>query len=485
MPDDAHAPRLAALTVEVADDLRKLGDPARPWSWAPDGFDANVLVVGAGQCGLAAAFGLKRAGVADVQVVSRDPIGQEGPWRTFAEMPTLRSPKQAPGPELGIPNLTYEAWHRARYGDAHYAALDLIPTEDWAQYLEWFRTAVGVDVAAGVAVTAFKPIDGGVEVATEAGGTIRAREVVLATGMDAFGGPKTPEQFASLPERLRPHCYQPMDFGPMRGEAIAVIGAASTAFDYAAAALEAGAAKVDLYCRGPRLRSINHMKGVADYGAVAHWADFDDAARWRFAYHGVRRAAPPIEPTVRRACVWPNFNILLNADVEAAEALGEGLRIRARGAWRSYDRALLAAGYEIDLKRKPELASLATTMARWSDVYEPPHDLADATLGAFPYLTPGFAFTPRPGLGDDADWVGRVRLFAGPAVVSMGRVVGESGNLRYGVPRLVTAVTRALAQSDVGALYDRAASYAVEETAFADYAANAVDLADAGSSGDG
>jgi len=471
--------RLAALAADVREGLRKLGEPIRPWTSTPAGVDADVLVVGAGQSGLAVAFALKRAGVGRLRIVSRDGEGAEGPWRSFARMPTLRSPKTAPGPELGLPALAYESWHVARHGAADYRRLDLIRTEDWAAYLDWFRRTVDLQVEQDRELVDLDGDGARAVVARFAdGGRIGARQVVLATGMDALGGPALPAELADLPEDLCASCYDDVDFDALRGKRIAVVGAASTAFDNAATALEAGAAAVDLYCRQRELRAVNHMKGVAQYGLVAHWADFDDATRWRLARLGVSRPAPPTGPTVSRACRWPNFHILTGARIETARDAGDGVEIVANGVARRYDRILVAAGYGLDDARRPELHRLTAAMARWRDRYRPPAEAADAALAAHPYLTPGFAFQPRD--PDGPAWLGRVRLFAGPAVVSMGRIVGESGNLRYGVPRLAAALTTALATEDRAALFAEAAAYAVPETTPADYAAAARDATVAG-----
>lgn len=459
--------RLTALATAVRNDLRKLGEPAPNWPATPTDVNCDVLIVGAGQCGLAAAFALKRIGIANLRVVSRDDAGQEGPWRGFARMPTLRSPKTAPGPELGIANLAYESWHVARYGQAHYDALDLIATEDWAAYIDWFKDTTEISVEQNREVI---DLSGGADrmVATFAdGGQISARQAVLAMGMDAFGAPALPAPFDRLPQELRRDCYDDIDFNTLTGARLAVIGAASTAFDNAAAALEAGAGKVDLYCRRPELGAINRMKGVAAYGAVAHWADFDDATRWRFARLGVSPSAPPTGPTVARACRWPNFRILLGADIEAAKTVAGEAVVRANGVERAYDAVLIAAGYAMAPTARPELARVFAGIARWRDRFAPMAEDADAMLGEYPYLDPGFAFTERePGA---ASWLSRVRLFAGPAVVSMGRVTGESGNLRYGAPRLATAIARALALEDRDALFDASAAYDVAEQRFEDY----------------
>ena len=62
-PTTTRLDALEALAATVQDDLRRLGEPARPWPTTPAGVDHDVLIVGAGQCGLAAAFALKRAGI--------------------------------------------------------------------------------------------------------------------------------------------------------------------------------------------------------------------------------------------------------------------------------------------------------------------------------------------------------------------------------------------------------------------------------------
>ena len=99
--------RLAALREKVGADLEVIAHPRMEWlspRRAPDGTNAlDVLIVGAGQSGIATAFGLKRARVENVLVVDRAERGREGPWLTYARMDTLRSPKDYTGPDLDIP----------------------------------------------------------------------------------------------------------------------------------------------------------------------------------------------------------------------------------------------------------------------------------------------------------------------------------------------------------------------------------------------
>src|ERR1700733_2741954 len=119
--DDSAGPDcVAALTAQVRRDLDRIAHPRLPWMQpriAPDGRPAlDVLIVGAGQSGLAIAFALMRAQVGNVLVIDKAAPGREGPWLTYARMRTLRSPKDYTGPDLDLPSLTYQSWHEARFG---------------------------------------------------------------------------------------------------------------------------------------------------------------------------------------------------------------------------------------------------------------------------------------------------------------------------------------------------------------------------------
>jgi cation diffusion facilitator CzcD-associated flavoprotein CzcO len=128
--------RLAALREKIRADLEVISHPRMEWlspRQAPDGTNAlDVLIVGAGQSGIATAFGLKRARVEKVVVVDRAERGREGPW------------------------LTYRSWYTARFGEQSWRDLDLIRREDWADYLLWLRDTVALAVRNGVEVTAIR-----------------------------------------------------------------------------------------------------------------------------------------------------------------------------------------------------------------------------------------------------------------------------------------------------------------------------------------
>ena len=77
--------------------------------------------IGAGQSGIAIGFGLMRSRVSNILLLDKAEEGMEGPWLTYARMPTLRSPKDYTGPDLDIPSLTYQSWHEARFGQGELA----------------------------------------------------------------------------------------------------------------------------------------------------------------------------------------------------------------------------------------------------------------------------------------------------------------------------------------------------------------------------
>src|SRR5258708_38036006 len=192
---------LVALEVQVRADLAKTAHPDAAWlepKLGPDGKPAlDVLVVGAGQSGIATAFGLLRSQVTNILVLDKSEEGREGPWLTYARMPTLRSPKAYTGPDLDTPSLTYQSWHEARFGGENWQNLDLIPREYWAEYLLWFRRVVGIPVCNGCEVVEIAPAADGLLAATvqsTAGvEVLYVRKIALTTGQEGMGDWIVPE----------------------------------------------------------------------------------------------------------------------------------------------------------------------------------------------------------------------------------------------------------------------------------------------------
>lgn len=199
------------LSEQVRRDLSYVSEPAREWTIPRerDGCPVlDVLVVGAGQGGLATAFGLKRQQITNIKVVDRNPRGLEGPWRRFARMTSLRTPKAVNGIDLGIPSVTCRAWYEARFGCDAWNRIQKIPPDIWRDYLDWYRDVLELPVENDVNVTAIEP-GAGCLVATldRLGRTERvyARKIVLASGIDGNGRWQAPPALVrGLPATFMP-----------------------------------------------------------------------------------------------------------------------------------------------------------------------------------------------------------------------------------------------------------------------------------------
>ncbi|HEY2733781.1 MAG TPA: XdhC family protein, partial [Polyangiales bacterium] len=204
---------LAGLTQRVRADLELLDYPQREWlPKRRDDADAShvydALIVGAGQGGLATAFGLQRERLHNLLVVDQNPLDRAGPWLNFARMRTLRTPKHVTGPDLGIPSLTPRSYYEAEHGLGSWNRVGLLPKETWAAYLAWYRQTLNIPVRAETRVGALRWDDAQrvwLVPCTSAGKeeTLRARRVVLATGIEGSGQWEIPTLIGdTLPRHL-------------------------------------------------------------------------------------------------------------------------------------------------------------------------------------------------------------------------------------------------------------------------------------------
>jgi cation diffusion facilitator CzcD-associated flavoprotein CzcO len=462
---------LSILEGRVAEDLETIAYPAAAWVPAktgPDGRRAlDVLVVGAGQGGLAVAFKLLRERVTNIRVVDRARSGEEGPWRGYARMITLRSPKEVNGPDLDIPSLAYRSWHVARHGAASWETLGKIRKEDWADYLLWFRRVAGIPVENERAVTSIAPEAGliRVDLTGPAGPeTVHARKVVLATGIEASGRWSAPAVVESLPRRFWAHTADPIDFATLVGRRVAVLGVGASAMDNAATALEAGAASVTVFCRRPELQRVQPFRWLSFPGFMRHLADLDDGLRWRFMNHllTMREAFP--RETWERASRHAGFRLVTGAPWERVEERGDAVAVHTPTGVHEADFIIAGTGFEMDLSARPELSAVAPHAALWRDRYTPPEGEANPRLGAYPYLGPNYELTERePGA---APWLANVHLFTFGSTMSFGPSGSSINAMKFAVPRLVAGITRGLFADDIEAHWRSLQAYDLPEFLF-------------------
>ncbi|HET8726708.1 MAG TPA: NAD(P)/FAD-dependent oxidoreductase [Alphaproteobacteria bacterium] len=464
-------PTLAALEAQIARDLELLNAPPPDWTVARSGPDGrpllDVAVVGAGMCGIAAALSLKLKGIRNIRMLDDSDAGREGPWVTFARMETLRSPKHLTGPAMGIPSLTFRAWYEAQHGAAGWEALYKIPRQGWMDYLTWIREVTDLPVENGVSVAAVEPADGCVKlrlVTAEGSRTEYARRVVLATGRGGAGGATIPEFVdRSLWHDLAAHTVEDIDFARLAQKRVAVLGAGASAWDNAACALEAGAARVDMYVRRPILPQINKSKATVYPGFQWGYAALDDAARWEALVYLHDTQAPPPHETVLRALAAGVMKVHLSAPMVEARRAGDRVHIRIAG-WQDAAEAdflILGTGFQIDLSASPATAAIAPHAATWADRYVPPPALRRSGLGRYPYLGGGFELVER--VGGACPEIGRIHLFNIGATASHGALTGDIPGIVVGAERLGIAVAKALFVEDYPQLFGRLKLFAEPE----------------------
>ena len=448
------AERLVELAKCVEEERALLDFPQRNWvirHRSEDGQPVlNVLIVGAGQAGLAIAFALLRDHVDGVLCIDKMPEGEEGPWLSVARMLTLRTPKQVTGPDLGLASLSFQRWYEAQFGAEAWHDLFQIPRTEWARYLRWVREVTHVPVHNGTRLDRIVPAEGHLAAEiTTASGTRRllTRKIVLATGMEGGGEWYTPEIMHPVPTRFWAHSSEPIDFAALRNKRIAVLGAAASAMDNAAMALEHGARAVDQYCRRPQIQSIQPFKWAAFPGFTRHIGEMDDLWRWRFLTYFLDLREPFTQDAWERVSRFANYRMIVGEPWQSLVVEGEQLLIRTTKGVAIADFIICGTGVTVDHRMRPELSSFARNIATWHDRFQPPAGEENPRLGQFPYLSPSFSYSEReagktPGLTN-------IHCFNFATTLSFGPSGAAIRPMKYLVPKFARALTRDLFRDDI------------------------------------
>lgn len=459
LPEDTRPPaidpaeaaeRLERLEAAAREEMRILG---HNHDWVPEPADGayNVVVIGGGQAGLGAAFALSRHRIGRVKILEAGPEHPEavGCWSRYARMQTLRSPKNMKGIEVDIPSLHTERWFRARYGDAAWESISLVPRLDWNDYLVWYRKVTDADVDFDTTVTVVEPPaepGGDFTVRATRGGaevTYRARRVVFSLGLDGGGGPFVPPVIADLPEDLRAHTEEYIDFPALAGKRVLVVGAGASGFDNAGMALENGAAEVLVVERESEVATRNSLRWMEFPGMQERFFSLPDDDKWAFGVFNGGLPQPPTQPSVWRAFAHDNFELRENTMVVSAEVVGEGADRHLRvgdnhGHTLDCDFIISATGYAVDLGMRPELARVVDDIRLWSDVRE---EAKTHPMGRCPYLGDGFQFLPKEGADEAARaYIPRLFHFSTGARASHGVAGNQLSGIYAGITRIADRV---------------------------------------------
>jgi cation diffusion facilitator CzcD-associated flavoprotein CzcO len=275
---------------------------------------------------------------------------------------------------------------------------------------------------------------------------VLTRRLVLATGMDGSGAWITPKPFDELPAEKVLHTAQQIDFAGLAGKRLLVIGAGASAFDNLATALEAGAAEAKMLVRRPRMPRINPFRWMEQAGFLGQQYALPDLLKWRFTRHIFELNQPPPQESWDRVADDPRFSLVMGAPIRAARMRGEEVELETpRGSFRA-DAVILGTGSVFDLGLRPELAPFAQHIRLWRDAFVPPPGEDSALCAVSPYLAEDFSFQEKvPGT---APMLSRIHCMTYAATLSMGLSGASISGMKYGVPRLVDGICRALWRED-------------------------------------
>ncbi|MGN7760760.1 FAD/NAD(P)-binding protein [Paenibacillus sp. 22594] len=435
---------LSYLAYGAADWVRPLSHPA--------GHVYDVVIVGGGQSGLGAAFGLLRERISNILLIDENSEGLEGPWATYARMVTLRTPKHLTSVDLGIPSLTFRSWWEAKNGPESWGAVDKIPRGDWMDYLRWYRRILGLPVVNEVRLELIEPGEDGIHRLHISGAgapkeQLLARKVVLATGIQGGGEWHVPPMVADhLPKAMYAHTSEDMDYTFLRGKRIAILGGGASAFDNANFLLSGGAAEAHVFVRREQLPNVNPIRQMEVSGMIERYHTLSDPAKYAVISHFFKFNQPPTNDTFARAAAWPGFQLHLGSPWLKVEAIGDKAVVTTPKGEFSFDFLVVSTGLLSDPGLRPELRLVESRIARWSDRYEAPSGEANALLDAHPYLSPGFALQPREEEG--RKFVHGLFVFNYSALASCGLSASAISGMKNAVPKLVAGVADQLFTDD-------------------------------------
>jgi putative flavoprotein involved in K+ transport len=196
--------------------------PASPRSSDNGEEYVDTVIIGAGQAGLSTAFHLTRAGVEAVVLDENARVGDQ--WRRRYDSLRLFTPTQYDGlPGMPFP-LPHRTWPTGR---------------EMADYLEQYVDVMGLDVRHGTTVQRVgQEADGGYLVSC-GHMTLRARNVVVATGGEHH--PRTPDFAGQVDPGIRQmHSSDYRNPGQLLPGPVLVVGASHSGADLALESAEAG-----------------------------------------------------------------------------------------------------------------------------------------------------------------------------------------------------------------------------------------------------
>lgn len=456
---------LEVLERRVKQDLGWLDLPMETWTSRQDRNGVPVkdaVVIGGGMTGLAVSAALRLAGVTNIVVYDKSPKGLEGPWSTYARMPTLRTAKNATGPALGIASLTYRAWYEAQFGADAWTKLDKAPRQSWMDYLIWYRRILDLPVENNVEVSRLLPQnDATILLKIKRSGqqeSVLTRHVVLATGFDGFGGPNLPPFIAGIDRKFWAHTSDDIDFTSLKGKHVGVVGFGASALDNACTALEAGARQVDVFIRRKEIPAIQKFGGIRGSGLTYGFAGLPDEWKWRFLAYEHETQNPAPRQSLLRMASFDNARLFSATPVVSVAEEAGALSIVTPTETHRLDYLILATGFCNDPTRRPELADIAPHILLWRDRYP---EAAYADLARSPYLGRGFVFQEKD--AGSCPVLRRIHCLTHASTLSRGKLATGVPNLSEAALQTMKSIVQDLFVEDRESHYRSLQNHQVRE----------------------
>jgi len=350
----------------------------------------DAVIIGAGLHGLAAAFALARERIMRVTILDTGG-GDHGAALAALAAPPAPACLDLAGGSFVCPELSFGAWHAAVHGTAALPFGAGLAAR-WAAYLDWYRHVLDLPRPRQRRVRAVAPAGDLLRVTLDSGESLTAGHVVVA------------DRWAELEPDAA-------ETGAAGGGRIAVLGGGARAAELCLAALEGGAEAVDHYDAPVAARGLpdRHLFACLSGPACAEAVE--------------ALLVPPAAPAAWTAQLerHPHYRRL------ALPGWG------ARGAV-AYDR-VLHAPQPCRAWQRP--AGLAPVVPALRESRLPP--LRAGSFGMEPHEAGAAA--------------SRLHLFGSAAVGSLGPAAIGAGLLRFGLPLLADAISRAIFLAEADGLY--------------------------------
>jgi cation diffusion facilitator CzcD-associated flavoprotein CzcO len=383
----------------------------------------DVVIIGAGPHGLAAAAHLRRAGVECL--VHGRPMSF---WReSMPKGMLLRSNRTATCIAEYDGPLSLDGFHTATGTEVSMP----FPLEDFVEYGTWVQAQVAPDVDERTVVRVQRA-GRGFLLTRDDDTVVRARRVVVAAGIADFTN--RPEIAAGLPSRLASHTADHVDLGRFAGRSVLVVGGGQSALESAALLHEAGA-EVSVAARASSLNWLHGGKyhrmlgrlaplvyaptdvgpmGLSRIVAVPDlFRRFPRRVQDPMAYRAIRPAgAAWLRPRL------VDVPIETGRRVRAARPSRNRLRVEYDdGRTHTVDHMLFGTGYRVDVARYPFLDDDLVRQVK--------------RAGGYPLLRPGMESSVRG-----------LHFLGAPAAHSFGPIMRFVAGGWYGARSLTRGVTR-------------------------------------------